>query len=418
MTAAPEPPEETRVRRPPNRIEFVILFGIVLLLATLLVNRFRSGPAPAAPSASPAPPTTAPTPEPPLTFASEFPPLAPLPEVPYPPDNPYTPEKAELGELLYFDTRMSGDGSLSCNSCHPASDGSWGISSPISFGYPGSTHWRNASTIINSAYYARLNWDGSATSIEKQNHGAWTGAVAGNVDSAMAEERLAQIPEYVRRFNEVFGTEYPAYTDALKAVATFQRTIVSQDVPFDAFLGGDEGALSDEAKRGYALFIGEAKCAACHHGPLISDDSFHSLGVPEYSGFEDNALNQITFRFEQLAKGATEDLYASATQDLGLYYITKLESDIGKFRTPGLRDACYTAPYMHNGAFGTLEEVVAFYNEGGGESPNKAAQLQPLGLSPQQQSDLVAFLTSLCGERLVLEAPDLPPYETWDSGGG
>jgi cytochrome c peroxidase len=348
----------------------------------------------------------------------EYPPLAVLPPVSFPPDNPYSDEKAELGKMLYFDTRMSGDGSISCNSCHPASDGSWGIASPISFGYPGSTHWRNASTIINVAYYSKLNWDGGKTSIEKQNKGAWGGAVGANVDSGMAEERLAQMPEYVTRFNAVFGTDYPLYSDALKAVATYQRTITSQNVPFDAFLEGDQTAISEEAIRGYELFTGKAGCIACHNGSLISDDSYHNTGVPNHPGFENNALNQITFRYEQWAKGVTEEDYDTATHDLGLYYVTKLSSDAGKFRTPGLRDVCYTAPYMHNGYFSTLEEVVAFYNNGGGADPNKDMALEPLNLTPDELAELVSFLASLCGDKITTGAPELPPYEPWTSIGG
>jgi cytochrome c peroxidase len=344
---------------------------------------------------------------------AQYPALAVLPPVSFPPDNPYSPEKAELGKMLFFDTRMSGDGSLSCNSCHPASDGSWGVSSPISFGYPGTTHWRNASTILNVAFYSKLNWDGGKTSLEKQNKGAWGGAVAGNVDSAMAEERLAQMPEYVRRFNDVFGTDFPLYADALKAVATFQRTIISENVPFDAFLQGDENAISEEAKLGFHLFTGKANCIACHNGSLISDDSFHNTGVPTYSGFETNSLNQITFRYEHWAKGVTEEVYNTSTVDLGLYYVTKLDSDIGKFRTPGLRDVCYTAPYMHNGAFNTLDEVVSFYNDGGGQHANKDPLLKPLNLTAEELSSLVEFLQSLCGDKIIVEAPESPPYEPW-----
>jgi cytochrome c peroxidase len=362
--------------------------------------------------------TPAPVLQPDVEEEAEYPPLAVLPPVSFPPDNPFSDEKSELGRLLYFDTRMSGDGSISCNSCHPASDGSWGIASAISFGYPGSTHWRNASTIINTAYYSKLNWDGGKTSIEKQNKGAWGGAVGANVDSGMAEERLAQVPVYVARFKEVFGTEYPLFSDATKAVATFQRTVTSRNVPFDAFLEGDQAAISEEAERGYLLFTGEANCIACHNGPLISDDSFHNTGVPDHPGFENNPLNQITFRYEQWAKGVTEEIYDSATRDLGLYYVTKLDSDLGKFRTPGLRDVCYTGPYMHNGFFSTLEEVLAFYNSGGGDDPNKDSQLEPLNLTAGEQADLVIFLESLCGDKMVVEAPDLPPYEPWPGFGG
>ncbi len=345
----------------------------------------------------------------PVAAQDEYPPLAPLPPVPVPPDNPITPEKVELGRLLYFDPRMSGDGSLSCNSCHPASQG-WAAPTGISFAGPGTSHWRNSMTILNVAYYSKLNWDGAKKSIENQNAGAWGGVVAGNLDKALAEERLAQIPEYVRRFREVFGTEYPTWEDALKAVATYQRTIVSRNVPFDAYLKGDENAISDAAKRGYELFKGKAGCIACHNGPLISDDSYHALGVPMNPEFLNSPLKQITFRYEQFAKGVPEELYRNATEDYGLYYVTKREEDKGKFRTPSLRDVCYTAPYMHNGVFNTLEEVVAFYNAGGGDHPNKDPLIRPLGLTAEEQKDLVAFLKSLCGDPVTDEPPELPPY--------
>jgi cytochrome c peroxidase len=384
----------------------VIFVGTVALLAYVWLNQPEDAPAAEA--------TRVPVTQPEeVVDEVGHPPLAVLPPVVFPPDNPYSDAKAELGKLLYFDTRMSGDGSISCNSCHPASDGSWGVASPISFGYPGSTHWRNASTIINVAYYSKLNWDGGKTSIEKQNKGAWGGAVGANVDSGMAEERLAQVPDYVTRFNDVFGTDYPLYSDALKAVATFQRTITSQNVPFDAFLEGDGTAISAEAERGYDLFIGKANCIACHNGSLISDDSFHNTGVPNHPGFENNALNQITFRYEQWAKGVTEEDYNTATHDLGLYYVTKQESDAGKFRTPGLRDVCYTGPYMHNGYFSTLREVIAFYNEGGGDDQNKDPMLAPLNLTASEQEDLLSFLESLCGDKIVDEAPSLAPYGAW-----
>ncbi|MBI3977884.1 MAG: cytochrome-c peroxidase [Chloroflexi bacterium] len=344
---------------------------------------------------------------------SEYPALASLPPVPFPGDNPYSDAKADLGKLLWFDPRLSGDGSTSCNSCHPANDGSWGIGSPISFGYPGTTHWRNSQTVINAAYYTKLFWDGSANSLEKQADSAWTGALAGNLDPFMAEERLAQIPEYVRRFKEVFGTEYPLYGDALKAVATFQRTIVSRNAPFDAYLRGQRNAISAPARRGYELFAGKANCIACHNGPLVSDDGFHNIGVPTAPDFQTNPLRQITARWQYWARGMSEREYGAMDTDLGLYYVTKLDSDRGKFRTPSLRDTCYTAPYMHNGAFATLEDVVGFYNAGGGTLPHKDPLLRPPNLTAGEQSDLVAFLKSLCGDKIVVEAPQLPAYEVW-----
>lgn len=343
------------------------------------------------------------------TAQDNLPPLAPLPPPPNPLDNPYTPEKVELGRHLYFDPRMSGDGSMSCNSCHPASTG-WGAPTAISFGGPGTSHWRNASTILNTAYYSKLNWEGNAGSIEKQNSGAWGGAVAGNLDNTLAEERLAQIPGYVERFKTVFGNEYPSWDNALDALAAYQRTIVSRNVPLDAYLGGDESAISDGAKRGLELFNGKAGCLNCHNGALVSDDRYYNIGVPTHPDFFDSPLKQITFRYEQLAKGAYEKLYRSTTEDLGLYYVTKQEIDQGKFRTPSLRDLCYTGPYMHNGYFDTLEEVVAFYNAGGGEHVNKDPRIVPLNLSAEEQADLVEMLRSLCGDQVTDEAPELLPY--------
>ena len=292
----------------------------------------------------------------------------------------------------------------------PLGRGRLGARTPISFGGAGTSHWRNAQTILNVGYYGKLNWDGARKSIEHQNSGAWGGAVAGNLDSALAEERLAQIPDYVERFNRVFGTSYPKWDDALRAVATYQRTVTSINAPFDSFIEGDEEAISDAAKAGYELFTGKAGCIACHNGPLTSDDSYHATGVPQNPVFFTDPLKQITFRYEQAAKGVPEEVYRTTSDDLGLYYVTKQEIDMGKFRTPSLRDLCYTSPFMHNGLFNTLEEVVAFYNDGGGEGPNIDPLIQPLGLSDGEQSDLVAFLESLCGIPVTDQAPELPPY--------
>ncbi len=334
--------------------------------------------------------------------------LGPLPAVPAPPDNPMSEAKIELGQLLFFDQRMSGDGSTSCAICHAPELG-WGTASAISPGYPGTSHWRNSQTVINSAYLPKLFWAGESTSLEKQAESAWTGNLAGNLDPAMAEERLRQIPEYVRLFNEVFGAP-PNWGDALKAVAAFERTLVTRNVPFDAYAQGDRDALSAEALRGLALFQGTANCIACHNGPLFTDNSFHNLGVPRSPLYDTNINVQIALRYQHLSRGVPEEVYKAANRDLGLYYTTKREEDKGKFRTPPLRYNCYTAPYMHNGVLATLEEVVAFYNAGGGNEPDKDPLMQPLNLTAQEQADLVAFMQSLCGDEIIVEAPDLPPY--------
>jgi cytochrome c peroxidase len=177
-------------------------------------------------------------------------PITPLPAPPEPKDNPTTKAKAELGRLLFFDPRMSADGATSCNTCHPAHTG-YTARTAISMGGTGTSHWRNASTLYNVAYFEKFNWDGARSSIEDQNDGAWSGAVAGNVDPDLAEERLAQVPEYRTKFKAVFGEEYPTWVNALRAVAAFQRTLNSRNVPFDGFLKGEEKAITEAAKRGY-----------------------------------------------------------------------------------------------------------------------------------------------------------------------
>lgn len=344
--------------------------------------------------------------------AREFPPLAPLPPAPVPRDNPMGAEKVELGKLLFWDNRLSGDGLISCQTCHQPEFG-WGDGNGISRGYPGTRHWRNSQTVLNSAYYGKLFWDGSVTSLESQAPSAAEGNVAGNGDPALMEMRLRFMPEYVKRFKQVFGTDWPRMTHAYMAISAFERTLVSdpKKVPFDRYAKGDKTALAPAALRGLELFNGKAACIQCHNGPLGSDERYYALGVPENDLFQRDALAQITHRWEHYQKGITEARYRAADRDFGLYYVTKNPKDIGKFRTPSVRELKYTAPYMHNGVFNTLEEVVEFYNRGGGEAATKTALVKPLGLSADEVKDLVAFLEALSmDEPLLMETPKLPDY--------
>ena len=251
-------------------------------------------------------------------------------------------------------------------------------------------------------------------SLEAQAPAAAQGAVAGNGDDAMMEMRLRFVPEYVRGFRDVFGTEWPQINDAWRAIAAFQRTIVSDPakVPFDRYKNGDEAALSEEAKRGLALFEGKAGCIVCHNGPLASDQRFYDLGVPLNPLFEEDPLYQITLGWELYQKGMSEAVYRGGDRDLGRYHVTKKPGDERKFRTPSLRELRWTEPYMHNGVLATLEEVVDFYAAGGGESAQNA--LQPLDLSDQEKADLVAFLESLSmDEPLIVDEPELPETKSW-----
>ncbi|MBC3884116.1 cytochrome-c peroxidase [Undibacterium griseum] len=339
-----------------------------------------------------------------------YPPLVPLPPPPVPKDNPQTKEKIALGKQLFWDGRLSGDGSMPCVSCHVPGLG-WGDGGQISRGYPGSKHWRNSQTVLNAAYYNKLFWEGSVTSLESQAPSAAEGGVAGNGDPSVMEMRLRFIPEYVAIFKKVFGGEWPRMNDAYRAIASYERTVVSDTskVPFDRYLKGDKTALNESQKRGMALFNGKAACIQCHNGPLASDQKFYALGLPDFPGFKDDPLSQVTHRWEHYQKGVSEDKYRRADMDYGLYYMTKNQKDIGKFRTPSLREVKYTAPYMHNGVFTTLQEVVDFYDRGGDQGTNKTSLIKPLKLTALEKKDLIAFLEALSmSEPLIHDDPRLP----------
>lgn len=345
------------------------------------------------------------------TLKNKFPKIGPLPPVSIPKDNPMSPEKTELGKMLFFDTRFSGDGSISCSTCHEPAMG-WGDGNDLSRGYPGTQHWRNSQTVLNAAYYDKLFWAGEVTSLESQANAAITGNLAGNGDPMMIEERLRQAPDYVRIFKKVFGRE-PLYSDALKAIAAFERTVpISRNVPFDKYIKGNKKSLSAKAVKGMEIFQNKANCIQCHNGPLFSDQDYHNLDLPENPVFKEDPLRQIALRFQHSSRGVDEKIYRKADRDLGLYYTTKREQDKGKFRTPSLRELKYTAPYMHNGLFVTLEEVVDFYDKGGGheENPNKSPLLKPLGLTPDEKEALISFLESLSGDEIKMDPPALPDY--------
>lgn len=344
----------------------------------------------------------------------EVPPLAALPPMPVPEDQPLTEERVELGRLLFFDPRLSGDGSISCADCHDPKLG-WGDGGDLSRGYPGTAHWRNSQTVMNSAYLDAWFWTSSSPTLEKQANSAITGALAGNLKPILAEERMKQTPRYVQLFQQVYG-EAPTYDGALSAIAAYERTIVSDDSPFDNYMRGDETALTEQQLRGKALFEGKANCVACHNGPLLTDQEHYNLGVPTNPAFEEDPQRQIAMRERMRSKEFTEEDFLHLDRDPGRYRATKDKADIGTFRTPPLRYTLYTLPYMHNGVFFDFEEVVDFYDQGGGDDPfgTKTDKLQPLGLAGEEKTDLIAFLESLSGPEVIVDRPKLPPYGLLD----
>jgi cytochrome c peroxidase len=308
--------------------------------------------------------------------------LGPLSRVPVPKDNPQSDVKVRLGRRLFFDPQLSLDGSLACKTCHdPDKAYSDGRKRAIGFGQHELP--RRSPTILNSAHSKHLFWDGRAGSLEAQAKGPITSKAEMNMTSeAELKARLAADPEYRRAFDAVFRSG-PSLDRVAKAIAAFERTLVTRDSKFDRYAAGDRTALDDQEKRGLILFVGKAACSECHKGENFSDGRFHNLG---------------------LLPGETE-----SARDLGRFMVTKAPADRGAFKTPTLRNVALSAPYGHNGGFATLEDVVDFYDRGGGPDPNRSPLLFELGLTDEEKRDLIAFLRSLSGT-----LPELPADETGD----
>ncbi|MBT4522143.1 MAG: cytochrome-c peroxidase [Halieaceae bacterium] len=353
-----------------------------------------------------------------------FPALEALGPPPIPRDNPQTVDadgwpvkddpKVKLGKLLFFEPALSGDGSVSCQTCHVQGAG-WALNSAISRSYPGQSHWRNSQSVINAAYMSKLFWDGHKESLETQAPSAAKG-LAGNGKTPMMSARLQMIPEYVAMYKEAFGSIRNPTKDAWRAISAFERTLTSVDSPVDQYLRGDEDALDEEQIRGLDLFNGKARCIMCHNGPLASDEKFYNLGVPRQPLFSDIPKNQIGFRSQTYSAGVPEEVFRSIKSDLGLYFKSHNKEDMGKFRTQPLRFIEYTPPYYHNGVLDDLEEVVDFYDQGGGDDyvledfgfSTKTRKLKKLNLTDDEKEDLIYFLEGFSGEEIFISIPELP----------
>ncbi len=312
------------------------------------------------------------------------------PPVPIPVDNPQTDAKVRLGAQLYFDTRLSADRTISCATCHDPKTG-WANHNPTDTGIGGQVGGRNSGTIIDAAYMTFQFWDGRAGSLEEQALGPIHNPIEMGETLENVVRKLNAIPGYREEFQRVFGTD--ATTDGIaKAIAAFERTVISGPSPFDRYIGGDEKAMSPAAIRGMEIFNGKGHCSPCHSGPMFSDQGFHNLGV------------------------GTD----AAEPDIGREKITQDPADRGRFKTPGLRNVALTSPYLHTGSEKTLMDVVEFYNRGGIQNPNLDPMMLPLQLTQGEKQDLVAFLEALTGPFPVLEAPQLPPdaEETGSGKGG
>lgn len=333
---------------------------------------------------------------------ADVPELGPLPSV-----DPPEAALAELGASLFFDPRLSGDGSLACSTCHSPDKG-FGDGKSLADGYPGTKGFRNTPTLINMRYLEYFYWDARLDGQDPQTQvrDQVTESHVLAMDGRLMLERLKQVPEYDQAFKDTLGGE-PSFGRTLKAVSAFEQTLVSQDTPFDT------GTLDADQRAGQKLFEGKAGCVRCHNGPLLTDSDVHALGVPENPEIVQDPLRHLTMR--AWAKALGVDNFEALREDPGHYSVTKQEEDRGKFRTPPLRELVHTAPYMHNGTFETLDAVVEFYDAGGGEAPNKDAALRPLGLSDGEKAQLVAFLEGLSGSPLDVETPEWLPYQVIDN---
>jgi cytochrome c peroxidase len=320
-----------------------------------------------------------------------------------PRNNPMTAAKIDLGRKLFFDPRLSADGRISCASCHDPklafTDGRATAS-----GIAGRRGARNSPTLLNAMFNTGQFWDGRADKLEDQAVQPLVNLLEmGNGSYDEVVSRLRAIPEYRAEFRSVFGSEARIEFVGL-ALAAYERTLVSGGAPLDRFVAGDQNAIGEAAKRGFALFRGRARCSRCHTFsdtlPFFTDFNYHNTGV---------AMNHPNFdKLSRQAYAATEtdkareviDALAKQEggQELGRVLITYQVFDIGSYRTPSLRNIALTAPYFHDGSAKTLADVVKFYNEGGRQNINREWDLDTLALGDDEQRDLVAFLESLTGK--------------------
>jgi cytochrome c peroxidase len=297
-----------------------------------------------------------------------------------PKDNPSTVAKAELGKLLFFDRRMSLDGTVSCATCHDPKKG-WTDQRPTAIGVRQQLGHRNTPTVLNAAYHDSQFWDGRAATMEAQAKVPIANPKEMGLTHDEAARKIAEVKGYAAYFRAAYGDSQVTIDRIAQALGTFQRTILTGNSPYDRHLAGDRAALKADAARGLAIFNDKAKCASCHTGPDLTDGRFHNVGA----GMQ------------------------RRVQDLGRYDVTKKDADRGAFRTPILRNLSDTFPYMHDGSLATLEDVIDFFDRGGFPNPQLSPEIKPLGLSAEEKRDLLSFLGTLAGDKMLVAEPKRLP---------
>ncbi|MEW2912774.1 cytochrome c peroxidase [Leisingera sp. JC11] len=296
--------------------------------------------------------------------------------VPFPAEAPYNREIATLGKMLFFDPRLSGGQNISCSSCHNPSFG-WEVPVPKAIGAAGTPIQRHAPTILNAAWVTPLFWDGRAGSLEEQAIGPITAPEEMNATFDGITERLSAVHDYRIWFDRLFPERGIRKETVLTALATYQRTIVSGVAGFDRWVDGDETAVSDAAKRGFALFTGRANCVSCHTGWMFTDNKMHDIGLQ--------------------------------SSDPGGSGLVPREADQNvRFKTPGLRNIALRAPYMHDGSLSSLEEVIRHYAAGAAAAADRSTDIDGFALTSDETADLIAFLETLTDTETNVQTPILP----------
>lgn len=310
----------------------------------------------------------------------------------YPKENPFSAEKEKLGKILFFDPRLSSSKQIACASCHDPELG-WGDGKRVAYGHDRQNGKRNAMTIINVAFYEKFFWDGRANSLEHQSGFPVADHVEMNMDLTEMVKNINQIEGYKPLFKLAYGSEEINLDKIQKAIATFERSIVSTSSRFDSFVKGNSKMLKDDEVVGLHLFRTKARCINCHNTPLFSDNKFHNDG---------------------------QALLGSRFEDLGLYNVTKDLKDVGKMRTPSLRETNITGPWMHHGNFPSLKDVVEFYDLGNPIAQQrslkvadslkapKSAMLRKLNLTLKEREQVEAFLKSISTSVNKINPPVLP----------
>jgi cytochrome c peroxidase len=313
-------------------------------------------------------------------IASESDPWLRPDAAPAPADNVPNASRIKLGQMLFFDPRLSRKSSMSCATCHNPSLG-WSDGLPTAVGFDMHILGRNTPTIVNTAFNSIQMWDGRKRDLEDQATGPI--AAEGEMNMPLPEliARLKGIPGYAQYFEAAYPGQGISDVTVARAIASFERTVLSTESPFDRWRKGDEHAVSEDAKRGFEVFQGKAKCAICHMGYNFTDNGFHNIGVKTPEG---------------------------QAYDVGRYAQKPLKSMRGAFKTPTLRDIGLTGPYMRNGCYTTLMEVVEHYDRGGDDKDNVSINIVPLGLTAQEKHQLVAFLQTLDGVPMEISVPALP----------